>query len=179
MSGFLVVETDPDALRRMRNNHVTAFVRAREEIIGEARRNAPVGASLGMGLNKGTVQGGLRASITDDGPPKVSTTMIVGRFGSAVRHALMREYGGTIRPVRRSALSWIDPRTGVRFVVGPNIKRNFSKIDKATGQRVVFVRKPFIVQRPGGPRQGYKPFLRPAGEKFPQYFRDHLRAGGW
>ena len=179
MSGFLQYRTDPAALNAMKQHHVRSFSRAREEVIGEARRNAPVSVTRGVGLNVGGVQGGLRASITDDGPPRVMGGVIFGRFGSAARHALQREFGGTIAPVRRRALSWVDPSTGVRFVVGPNIRRNFSKIDKATGQRVVFIAKPFVTQLPGGPRQGHKPFLRPAGDKFGQFFADHVRSGGW
>jgi hypothetical protein len=129
MSGFLQWRTDPQALARMKQHHVTSFVRAREEVIGEARRNAPVSVSRGAGLNSGGVQGGLRASITDDGPPRVSGGQIAGRFGSAARHALQREFGGPIYPVRRKALSWVDPATGTRFVLGPTIKRNFVKVE--------------------------------------------------
>lgn len=131
----------------------TAFRRACEEVRGEAARNAPVGVARGAGLNAGSVQGGLRASITvaDIRHEPIGWS---ARVGSPLVYAMMREFGGVIVPVRKKLLSWIDPYTGRR----------------------IFAKR--VVQRPGGPRQGYKPWLRPAGEKFPQFFEDHLRALG-
>lgn len=130
-----------------------AFRRASEEVRGEAARNAPVSVSRGLKLNAGNVQGGLRASLAvsevhHDGQGWHS------RVGSALRYAMQREYGGVILPVRKKLLSWIDPITGVRR----------------------FARR--VNQRPGGPRQGYKPWLRPAGDRFPEFMDDHLTALG-
>lgn len=138
--------TDHDAVLR---NSSLAFRRAGDEVAGEARRNAPVSVSRGLKLNAGDVQGGLRASITFEQSGPLS-----GRVGSPVRHAMMREFGGVILPVRKKLLSWIDPVTGKR----------------------VFAKR--VVQKPGGPRQGYKPWLRPAGEKFGEFMEDHLKALG-
>lgn len=76
------------------------------------------------------------------------------RFGSQLRYAWMRERGGTIVPVRARMLSWIDPITGRR----------------------VFAKK--VVQRPGGPRQGYQPYIKPAGDQFPKFMLEHLQALG-
>lgn len=140
----MILKTDHPAVLK----HVdTAFRRAGDECAGEARRNAPVGVSRGLKLNAGDVQGGLRASITFEVTGRLS-----GRMGSPVRHAMMREFGGTIIPIRKKLLSWIDPVTGQR----------------------IFAKR--VVQRPGGARNGYRPFIRPAGDKFPQYIEDHLRA---
>jgi hypothetical protein len=169
---YIQVRTDPAAVARMRQNHVRAFERARLDVAGEAKRRAPVALY-------GPAPGELRASIGPDGPARLTAQGVEGRVGSPLRYAMQREKGGIIRPVRRKALSWIDYSTGTRFVVGPTIPRNFSKIDKATGQRVVFIRKPFVSQRPGGPRQGYQPWLEPAGRMFPQFFGDHIRGSSW
>lgn len=172
MIGRVEVVTDPNAIARMRAHHVTSFVRAREECIGEARRLAPVLKTGVRGIGSGSVQGGLRASITDDGPPRISGGTITGRFGSGLPYAMMREKGGTIAPVRRRALSWLDPQTGMRIVLGPTIKRTHASIDKTTGLKTLFVRKASVTQ------QG-KPYIEPAGNKFPGFFTDHLRSGGW
>lgn len=127
----------------------TAYARATDEVVGEMRRNAPVSVSRGMKLNAGDVQGGLRASLTFE-----ATGHLQGRAGSPVRYAMQREFGGTILPVRKRFLSWVDPVTGQR----------------------VFAKR--VHQRPGGARQGYKPFIRPAGDRFPEFMTDHLRALG-
>lgn len=134
---------------RLNLNIATAFVRAVDECVGDARQNAPVGVSRGVKGNAGDVQGALRASI--------SATFIgalQARFGSALRYAMQREKGGVILPVRRKLLSWIDPVTG---------KRIFAKR---------------VSQRPGGPRQPkpYSAFIGPAGDRFPEFMDDHLRA---
>lgn len=127
----------------------TAYARATDEVVGEMRKNAPVSVSRGLKLNAGDVQGGLRASLTFQ-----RTGRLQGRAGSPVRYAMMREKGGVIVPVRKRFLSWIDPVTGQR----------------------IFARR--VVQRPGGARQGHKPFIGPAGDKFPDYMTDHLKALG-
>jgi hypothetical protein len=127
----------------------TAFARAADDVVGEMRSNAPVSVSRGLKLNAGSVQGGLRASLTFE-----KTGRLQGRAGSPVRYAMMREKGGTILPVRKRFLSWIDPVTGRR----------------------VFARR--VHQRPGGARQGYKAFIAPAGDKFPEFMNDHLKALG-
>jgi hypothetical protein len=128
-----------------------AFRRAVQDVVGEAKQNAPVSVSRGFKLNALDVQGGLRASITSEAID-VSPVGLSTRVGSAVRHAAMREFGGTIVPVRRRLLAWQDPITG---------EWRFAKR---------------VVQKPGGPRQGYKPWLRPAGDKFPAFMDAHLRA---
>lgn len=132
-------------------NIATAFVRAVNDCVGDAKENAPVGVSRGEKLNAGSVQGGLRASISADfiGP-------LQARFGSPLRYAMQREKGGVIVPVRKKLLSWIDPITGKR----------------------VFAKR--VSQRPGGPRQPkpYTPFIGPAGDKFPEFMDEHLRALG-
>lgn len=129
----------------------TSFVRAVDECVGEARRNAPVGVSRGVKLNAGDVQGGLRASIS-----ATFLGALHARFGSPLRYAMQREKGGTILPVRKKLLSWVDPITG---------KRIFAKR---------------VSQRPGGPRQPkpYTPFIGPAGDRFPEFMADHLRSFG-
>ena len=66
-------------------------------------------------------------------------------------HLYVVEKGGTIVPVRKRLLAWQDPITG----------------------KWIFAKR--VVQRPGGPRQGYRPWLGPAGEKFPEFMADHLR----
>lgn len=135
----------------LRRNIATAFVRALDECVGEAKRNAPVSVSRGAKLNAGDVQGGLRASISGE-----VTGTLQGRFGSSVRYAMQREKGGVILPVRKKLLSWIDPVTGER----------------------IFAKR--VSQRPGGPRQPrpYTPFIGPAGDRFPEFMDDHLRALG-
>lgn len=125
------------------------FRRAVEEVRGQAAENAPVSVSRGAKLNAGDVQGGLRASIAVSEVVHDATGWHA-RVGSALRYALMREYGGVILPVRKKLLSWIDPQTGVR---------RFAKR---------------VVQRPGGARNGYRPWLRPAGDMFPKFMDDHL-----
>jgi hypothetical protein len=124
-----------------------AFSRALDEVVGEAQKNAPVAVSRGLKLNAGDVQGGLRASIS-----AVMVARLHARVGSPLRYAMMRERGGTILPVRKKFLSWQDPVTG---------EWRFAKR---------------VVQRPGGPRQGHKPWLEPAGDQFPRFMDDHLRA---
>ncbi len=111
-----------------------AFARATDEVVGQAKRNAPVGVS-----------GGLRGSIS-----ATKTGNLSARVGSPLRYAMMREYGGTIRAVRKPFLKWRDPSTGRWY------------------------QKRSVVQRPGGPRQGYKPWLRPAGDRFPEFMNDHM-----
>jgi hypothetical protein len=68
---------------------------------------------------------------------------------------MMREHGGTILPVRRKLLSWTT----------------------ATGQRAFAKR---VTQRPGfiRGRLGRKAWIKPAGDKFPKFMEDHLRALG-
>lgn len=138
-------------LRQLNSNIEVAFRRSLDEVAGEAKLNAPVSVSRGFKLNAGDVQGGLRASITSE-----VTGPLQGRVGSAVRHAMMREKGGTILPVRKKLLSWVDPVTGIR---------RFAKR---------------VVQRPGGARQRrpYTAWLQPAGERFPEFMDDHLRSLG-
>lgn len=126
-----------------------AFARAIDEVVGEAKRHAPVSVTRGVGYNMGDVQGGLRASIS-----AVKVGRLHARVGSALRYAMQREKGGTILPVRRKLLKWRDPATGKWRVA----RR--------------------VVQRPGGPRQGYKPWLEPAGDRFEEFMDDHLRAIG-
>lgn len=140
----MILKTDRQVIPRIVE---TAFGRATDEVVGEMRKNAPVGVSRGMKLNAGSVQGGLRGSLTFE-----RTGHLQGRAGSPVRYALQREKGGTILPVRGRFLSWIDPVTGER----------------------IFAKR--VHQRPGGPRQGHKPFIAPAGDKFPDFMDDHLKA---
>jgi hypothetical protein len=140
----MILKTDRPAVLR---NTETAFLRATDEVVGEMRKNAPVGVSRGMKLNAGDIQGSLRASLTF-----VRTGRLSGRAGSAKRYAMMREKGGVIVPIRKKLLSWIDPVTGQR----------------------IFAKR--VVQRPGGPRQGHKSFIGPAGDKFPDFMEDHLKS---
>ena len=128
----------------------TSFRRACEDVRGEAAENAPVGVSRGLKLNAGSVQGGLRASINVEDVRRTSEGWFA-RVGSPLRYAMMREKGGRIVPVRKRLLAWQDPITG----------------------KWIFAKR--VVQRPGGPRQGYRPWLGPAGEKFPEFMADHLR----
>ena len=148
-----------------------AFNRSVQECVGGARRDAPKGMTGSAGSNRGQLQGGLAASIhaerTERQPGRLRT-----RFGSSLRHAAMREFGGTIRPVRRKALSWIDPQTGRRIVLGPTIKK--THFDPKTN--TMFVAKPSVTQQPGGVRNGRKPYLRPNGKLFPRYMTEHLRS---
>jgi hypothetical protein len=139
----------------LNRNIITAFERAKDETVGEAKRNAPVGVSRGGKFNAGDVQGGLRASITAD-RTDVGAFQLHSRFGSALRYAMQREKGGVILPVRKKMLSWRDPITG----------------------EWIFAKR--VSQRPGGPRQPrpYTPFIGPAGDRFPEFFSDHLRALG-
>jgi hypothetical protein len=139
----------------LNRNIVTAFERAKDESVGEAKRNAPVSVSRGMKLNSGDVQGGLRASIVAE-RTDVGAFELRSRFGSGLRYAMQREKGGTILPVRKKLLSWVDPITGER----------------------IFAKR--VDQRPGGPRQPrpYSPFIGPAGDRFPEFMSDHLRALG-
>lgn len=130
-----------------------AFVRAVEDVVGDARENAPVSVSRGLKLNAGTVQGGLRASITwrwNNGASFDSKTW-KAQVGSGLRYAAQREFGGEIRPVRAKLLHWIDPVTG---------KHRFAKR---------------VRQSPGGPRQGHRPWLRPAGDRFPEFMDEHVK----
>jgi hypothetical protein len=129
----------------------TAFRRAVEEVVGEARMNVGVGVSRGVKANAGDVQGGMRASVTQEYTGRLSA-----RVGSPHRGAMMREKGGTILPVRRKLLSWIDPVTG---------KRIFAK---RVHQLPGFLRS----------RTGRGPWLQPAGEQFPKFMDDHLKALG-
>lgn len=139
---------------RLFNAERLAFERAKQDVAGLAKQNAPVSVSRGMKLNAGDVQGGLRASITAE-PTQETADGMKSRVGSAVRHAAMREFGGVIVPKRAKLLHWIDPITGEHR----------------------FARR--VVQKPGGPRQGYKPWLRPAAEQFPRIMHAHLRGIRW
>ncbi len=129
-----------------------AFRRAVDEVEGEAKLNVGVSVSRGAKLNVGNVQGGMRASVTSDQQPG----RLHARVGSNHRGAMMREKGGTIIPIRARLLSWVDPVTG---------QRRFAKR---------------VVQRPGfiRGRLGRRAWLQPAGDKFPQFMEDHLRALG-
>lgn len=138
---------------RLDANIALAFTRAQLECVGQAQEDAPVSVSRGMKLNAGDVQGGLRASITAETPRKVGGDWF-SRFGSALRYAMQREFGGVILPVRKKVLSWQDPETG---------EWHFAKR---------------VAQLPGGKRQGNKPWLRPAGDRFPEFMEDHLRSLG-
>lgn len=159
MPGRLTFDVDQNAVESFRAKHERAFGRAREEVISFADRLAPRDT------------GRLAASITADGPPRRTMTGVEGSFGSAERHAAMREFGGTITPQRKRALSWVSKKTGARIVLGPGIRRKFAKVDKATGQVVIFV--------PGfGVTQVGKPYLRPAAAEFGRVMGDHLRMGG-
>lgn len=129
----------------------TAFDRAVQEVVGDAKEKAPVSVSRGIKLNAGDLQGGLRASITFRMLP-TGNHELKAQIGSSLRYAAMREFGGTIYPVRAQRLAWRDPVTG--------------------GFRVA----KSVTQKPGGPRQGYQPWLRPAGDKFNDYMGDHLAA---
>lgn len=159
----MMLETDPSAIARFRTNHVLAFERARQEIISDADRNAP------------RKHGVLAASITTDGPAQRTSSGIRGAYGSAQRYAAMREFGGTIIPVRKKALSWVTD-SGIRIVLGPGIRRKFAKKDPITGQLVVFVPGYGVTQRPGGASNGYRAYLRPAADRWGQYVTDHLKA---
>lgn len=130
-----------------------AFERATQEVVGLMKEDAPVGVSRGMKLNAGEAQGGLRASLTATPIQNVAGGM--SRFvGSGVRHAAQREFGGIIAPKRRPRLAWIDP---------------------VTGKWIVLRKGQTVSQRPGGPRQGYRPFIRPNADKFPALFDEHLK----
>lgn len=130
-----------------------AFRRSCEDVRGQAAENAPVSVSRGLKLNVGGLQGSLRGSIAvaDVGHDAEGWH---GRVGSNRRYALMREKGGTILPVRKKLLAWQDPITG----------------------KWIFAKR--VTQRPGGPRQGYKPYLQPAGDRFGEYMAGHLKALG-
>lgn len=136
---------------KVTGNTETAFRRAVDEVVGEARQNVGVSVSRGMKLNAGDVQGGMRASVT-----AVYTGPQAARVGSPHRGAMMREKGGTILPVRRKLLSWIDPVTGER------------RFAKRVHQQPGFLRS----------RTGRGPWLEPAGDKFTEFMEDHLRALG-
>jgi hypothetical protein len=129
-----------------------AFRRAVDEVVGEAKLNVGVSVSRGAKLNAGNVQGGMRASVTSD----QVAGRLHARVGSAHRGAMMREKGGTILPVRGRFLSWVNPVTGQR----------------------VFAKR--VTQRPGfiRGRLGRKAWIKPAGDKFPKFMEDHLRALG-
>jgi hypothetical protein len=158
MPGKLTVSVDQQALESIKARHERAFSRAREEVIGFADRLAPRDS------------GRLAGSITADGPARRTANGVTGAFGSAERHAAQREFGGPITPQRKRALSWVN-KAGVRIVLGPGIRRNFSKIDKETGQRVVFIRGAGVVQKG-------KPYIRPAAAEFGRVMGDHLRMAG-
>lgn len=128
-----------------------SFSRACEDVRGAAAKNAPVSVSRGLKLNAGDVQGGLRASINIT-EIRYDASGYHARVGSALRYAMMREKGGTIVPVRKKLLAWQDPTTG----------------------KWIFAKR--VVQRPGGPRQGYKPWLGPAGDQFVKFMGQHLAA---
>lgn len=131
-----------------------AFARSTQEVVGLMRENAPVSVTRGVGTNVGDVQGGLRASLTATPIQRVAGGL--SRFvGSAARHAAQREFGGTIAPTRKPRLAWRDPVSG-RLIVLPKGRT--------------------VTQRPGGPRQGYQPFIRPAADRWPALMDEHLRA---
>jgi hypothetical protein len=146
----MIIRSD---LAVIRQHTETAFRRSMDEAVGDAKDHAPDGVSRGMKLNAGSVQGGLRASITSEGPERRGDGLY-GRIGSPLRYAAQREFGGVILPVRKKMLSWRDPITG----------------------KWIFAKR--VVQLPGGARQGHKPWLRPAGDKWPDRFAEHLRALG-
>jgi hypothetical protein len=131
-----------------------AFERSTQEVVGLAKENAPVSVSRGVKANVGDVQGGLRASITATPIQRVAGGM-TRMVGSAARHAAQREFGGVIAPVRKPRLAWIDP---------------------TTGQWIVLPKGRTVTQRPGGPRQGYQPWLRPAADQWPRLMDEHLKA---
>lgn len=144
----MIVKVD---LREIKAHEELAFRRASDEAVGEAKDHAPVSVSRGLKLNAGEAQGGLRASLTAEGPER-RPDGLYGRIGSPLRYAMQREKGGPIIPRRGRFLVWRDPVTG----------------------ELIFAKR--VMQRPGGPRQGYKPFIGPAGDKWPGFFHDHLRA---
>lgn len=101
-------------------------------------------------------QGILHASITWRWVER-SQDRLRASFGSAVRYAAIRELGGIIRPVRAKRLFWRDSEG----------RGHSAKV---------------VIQVPGGkkgsPKHG-KPYLRPAGEKFPEFMEKHLRRFGF
>lgn len=148
----IVKRTDLGFTRRGR----LAFARALQEVVGDAKENAPVGMTGASRTNIHDTHGGLRASITATAIVETPAGA-VAMVGSGVRHAAMREFGGTIRPVRKPRLSWIDPRTG---------------------RRIVLPKGRAVTQLPGGVRQGRKPWLRPAAARFGSYMDAHLKRLG-
>lgn len=100
-------------------------------------------------------EGTLHASITWEWITR-STDSLKARFGSALRYAAIRELGGVIRPVRKKLLVWKDHEG--RWHAAKQ-----------------------VIQQPGG-RKGSakygKPYLRPAGEKWPEFMEKQLRARG-
>jgi hypothetical protein len=160
---LMILKLDAGGVEAFERKHLLAFERARDEVIADADRRAP--------RDMGT----LAASIGPDGPARRGPMGVSGAFGSSLRYALMREFGGEIKPVRKRALSWVT-KSGIRIVLGPGIKRTHGRRDSDTGELVIFVAKPSVVQRPGGPSNGYQPYLRPAAERFGEYLADHLRA---
>jgi hypothetical protein len=149
VAGF-ELRTNPAFFSRFREAGLQAHARAQEDCLREARRKAPVSVSRGAKLNSGSVQGGLRASLTGT-TPIAKGEGTYSQMGSAARHFLMREFGGVIVPVRAKVLAWQDPVTGEWI----HAKR--------------------VVQRPGGPRQGNQPFMGPAVKRFPEFAEAHLR----
>lgn len=144
----MILKTD---YSKVLGNTQLAHRRAVDDVEGEARMNAGVSVSRGAKLNVGDVQGGFRASITHE-----HTGPLSSRVGTPHRGGMMREKGGTIVPVRARMLSWVDPVTGKR----------------------VFARR--VHQLPGfiRGRRGRSAWLKPAGDLYPKFMEEHLKALG-
>jgi hypothetical protein len=105
--------------------------------------------------NAPTHEGTLRGSLTWRWVAE-STSSLKSQFGSALRYAAIRELGGVIRPVRAKRLVWRD------------YEGRFHSAKE-------------VIQKPGGrvgSRTHNKPYLKPAGEKFPDHMEAHLKRLG-
>lgn len=118
------------------NRWQQAHLRAVQSVVGVARRNAPVD------------QGRLRGSVHAEAV-KRSNAVWSDRVGSSERYAAMREFGGTIRPVRARMLFW----------KGRDGRTHAAKV---------------VHQEPGGIRRR-GPWLRPAGEQYPKFMARFLK----
>lgn len=99
--------------------------------------------------------GALHASITWRWVQQTGD-VLKSQFGSALRYAAIRELGGVIRPVRAKRLVWRD------------YEGRFHSSKE-------------VIQQPGGKRGSAKhgkPYLRPAGDAFPERMDKHLRSLG-
>lgn len=132
-------------MAEIERDNTAAFLARHQQAHGRAVQRV-----LGlMRRNAPVDMGRLRGSLTNR-PVLRTDTRSVDMVGSALRYARIRELGGVIVPVRAKRLVWRDKAGGWHSATR-------------------------VVQRPGGPSNGYRPYGGPAVAQYPRIMAEEVR----